>query len=607
MKRCIATLLTAAMVLSLAGCNKDDNNETRTSRESHTTTTEDTDTTESDYTEPTETESSTTETSESEESTTESETTASETETSETKDTDATSSESETSASSDTTPSETSSGDPDKLPAFSHDLKQVKLTPQKSDRAYAEPYSYETSSILRLREHLESCLPADQTHDKLIEKMEEIFTDVKLRNDKLYDKAISAFPDMAKNTTDDNYWENCFQSIQSYVHVARSDSKILSFSISEYVGLNDQETNTFSYYNFDPNTGEPILLSDIVTDEQAFIEAILSYRFDPDSSGYSESQEDYNNALQMLCDNLRNGTDKDVPFLVYQNTILVEVVAPSAGEPTSFSCTLPALKLGNCVDLSYFTSTPEYYSLRDDSDGKFYWDFDEDGSVDEIEVMNVSSNYDLELRITYNGKEMDVADSVHYADLPDDVVWCIIAHTDSGYYLYVEVSEENPVDSTLIYKIENGKITFVAATGEFDSYPYDPEEAVIMYRSDLLGTGSSSHACTLIGSNGSPRDTSAFFDKSAIAVVTQDMIVGKFDSNGTPTGETVNVPKGTAVQFFGVDMSTCVAYFTTLHLDESENEEFQMMATKYDHDYDYEITFDGVSSYKLFMGPGYAD
>ncbi|MBO4473720.1 MAG: hypothetical protein J5750_02275 [Clostridiales bacterium] len=575
MKRTIAVLLSMTMVLALAGCSKEEET-TKKKKSKKTTKTEDTE--DPDDTDPSE----------------------STDETDPTDDTDPTDT-SETADSS--TSGTTSSGDPYNmdLPKLTHDLQFLTFKNDPVKHNYGELAS--NDEIYQAMYSLDVYSVEDAGYTALNDYLDQVNSGYESRLAGLYENSLDTLSEHVADADPDAYWGETLYTYSLY-RIYRTDSKVCSFYTADYASSSDTEDSSIVYHNLDSKTAEVLTFDDIVFDRSAFAEVLSEYILPSDPDDYSERIEERNSTLTALIEMVKNGSD--ISFLMTQNTIILFLEGPSAGEVMTYSFSIPVLHLGGCVDLSYFTSTAEYYCLTADDNDEIYWDFDEDGSLDIVTVTELLDGYDFDLEISYNGNISPMGASNSDIDYAYGISWVCMVHTDSGYYLYVELMVEDPVNRTLIYHLNNGAFEYVNYTSEIAAIPYDPANMRILACSELVGTGSYSVECTLIGSNGVPQPTSSFYAKSAVVATVKDMTLGIFDNNGNPTGDSITLPAGTVVQFTGIDTEKKLAYFRTLNKDESENREFQMII--YEKDYGgYDIYFDGESAYDLFVGEHYYD
>ena len=586
MKRAIAVLLSMAMVLSLMGCTSKETEKAKKSKKTKKTKTEETD--DPDDTDPSE----------------------STDETDPTEDTDPTDTDpSDTSETSDPADSSTSgtssSGNPFNMdiPALSHDLTLLTFTGNSVDHTYAELAENEEIYMVDYGRNVRYV--EDDGYDALNDYLYQLDTETASQMDGLYEAGLDALDEIVKNADSNAYWGERLYTY-TIVRPYRTDSKVCSFYTNTYTNLTDTNTDMYSFHNLISATAEEMGFDDIVFDRGAFTEVLSEYILFQDPNGPSESIEDRNAALTSLIENIKDGSE--ISFLMTQNTIILFQEGSSAGAPTLYSFSFPVLHLGGCVDLSYFTSTAEYFYLNTDANNEIYWDFDEDGSLDIVTVTDTSDSYSFDFEISYNGNICPKGD-IDFLDLDFvyAVSWVTMVHTDSGYYLYVELSVEDPVNTTLVYHLNNGSFDYVGSTGKIGEVPYNPNCVKIFSRSELLGTGQFIITSTLIGNNGIPKTTSAFYERSAVVATKMDMNLGIFDGNGNPTGDSIKIPAGTVVELFGVDTEHGLAYFSTLNRDESENKEFQMIVYKEDSFDDYYIYFDGYREYDLFVGQHYYD
>ena len=582
MKRCISILLTSAMILSLMGCAKE-TEETKKKKKKKTTTTEVTeteapDTSETDDTSETEDSSETEDTSETE-APTETEESSSETE-----DSSATSSSGNT-------------VDPSSV-KLTHDLELLTLIEDSESHAYAEASDPDTP-VFMISSYCNSFEIANPGYAELKKEIGQQFESNIRDTKEAYNTLLDSFSDNKANAAPDDYFAKD-QSISTTTEIMRSDSKVFSYERSVYTWLAKEGYSfTSTCYNYDPNTGDLIELKDIITDKAAFADAVMAYcpKDDP------QIQEEVD-TIKAMADTIRNGSF-EVEFLIYQNSILLKKTGGEEGYEQTYNCAVSVMELGNCVDLSYFTSTPRDYALMSDYSNGFTWDFDGDGKLDRLEFEG--TGWGSTLKATYNGTTTELGNLESDLDGYDSVVSIYMISIDDNYFVYLSCSTEDPTLHTLVLRLNNGKLEKTGTFSQFSDYPYNPNNLGVDIRGDLLGTGIFEKECYLSSDNGLPLEYTSFYEKEGIGATKRKMTLGLFDEDGNPTGKSITIPANTCVKLIGIDLEKELAYFVTLNKDESKNQEFQMVIRK-DPDFEYfDVTFDGESSYELFYGCPYYD
>lgn len=562
MKRCIATLLTLGMILSLAGCTKE-SEETKKKKKKKKAT--------------------------------------SDTEITETEETDETDTSDTTELTDDTTVPVTPSA-PAPI-SLSHDLTALQMDSDTLCRAYAAmTRDFSPNKFFQVDYQCDITNVSTPGYEALTKQVATLYENVEGNCNQKFDEWEYAFPDFMSSLTDE-YVNSVYNitMISSQTEITRADEKVLSLAIAEtYYGFCEDRTFNYTFFTFDSKTGNPLRFDDIVTDRALFSEMLMAYTITP--SKYSTTDE-YNEALSKLSQDIKDGSEPS--FFLYQNCIALALPAVT---DNSTLCIVSALDLGSCVDLSYFTQTPTYYSLILDSNNHFTWDFDEDGAVDTIELMdNGRDTYSLDLAITYNGSPMEIVGD-YKEDLfdPYSFEYACMSEINGSYYLYIEIFEEDPVNPNLIFKMEDGKFVFIGTTSEFDKYPYDPQEVRINTRSDLLGTDHKTQYCSLIMNAGTPTPLYDFFYKFGVASTTKRMTLVALDEDYNVTDETLDIPAGTAVRLIGVAPDRQYAVFTTLDMNEKENRLFKMLV--YPDGYgDFDVAYDLMGQHELFEGMMFAD
>ncbi|MBR2751393.1 MAG: hypothetical protein IKD90_09695 [Clostridiales bacterium] len=602
MKRSIAAILSLSIVLGLAGC-KNKGDETRTERSTRTKKTEITETEDTESSEePTETESET-EPSESSETseTTESETSV-ESDTSETSDSSESSESSKESESSETSDTSAPTPTPASIPkiTFSNNLKSLDLKRSNRIRAYSElcPSAGE-NSMAELKEELEFYQIGSSDFSKLTTVTDAIFDGRARRMDSYYDQALATFHDDVQGLTSDEFWDYRTRMFQTHTRVARADSQIYSFELTD--GVSDSYST--QYFNLDSSTGDSIKLDDVVLDRATMAKIVETL---PIGEGYEK--ENLQLAYASIADALSN--NKEVDFLLYPNAIQFAYTIRVYDYDQTYFCTIPTVLLGGVVDLKYFGATTKNYSLVFGSNNTCVWDFDGDSTPDVLSI-NCGDDNSKTIDFMFNNTASSITkENKIYSD--NGFYPLYVSVTDNGTFIYVGCSNEDPVDGCLVFCLRaDEKIEFIDECEIFDSIPYDPSNCRITPRCDLLGTGHMTVNASILGNNGIPKPIDPFYEKSGVGVTVKEMKLAGYSEEGPLAGDTVTIPKGTSVRMIGIDSANEMALFTTLNENESENVMFYMACWKehydYSDEYDFSIHYDGDSAYQLFVGPMYAD
>ena len=618
MKRSIAAILSLAVVMGMCGCTSKNTDETRTERTTKKTTAtsepDDTDTTDTEETETSdsETEETTTETDETTKTTTKAESSEtsdpSESETSETSDTSETSETSETkdtkaSDTSDTTATTTAPKDYKKF-TVSHDLEHLNVTHEKYYKGLGElvPAAGDKMAYAKLEQSLYSFYGFG--YDTLKNLMESIYDGRASMLSYKYDEKASVFHDTNKNLDNDNFYDKGTYSAYSRMYISRADSQIFSCSFVD--NFDDDSGISHTYLNFDSNTAKDITFSDVVTDKKMFTTALSDYirPTDGDDTWQNEQNKRFNAALQELIKEIDAGDD--VSFALYYNAIeLIGWNQDDASYPVSIMVSVAPLEA--CVNMDLFGATPKNYSLISDSNENFWWDFDEDGVADKISF--TANDSTLEFMFNNTPTSIEITTDL-YADDGYEA-YCLVSSAN-GKFLYIQGNMEDPTNEMLIFRLNGEKFEFVSESEDFTFFPFDPSNCEIANRCDIMGTGYMSITASITTNDGKPLPIDPFYFKDGIGITTKKMTLGKYHVDGPfATDETITIPKGTPVMLLGINSEYEMAVLITLNDDESKNEMFFMacfrdQTNQYD-DYDYEIHYDGESSYQLFTGPMYAD
>ena len=604
MKRNIAALLSLSVVLGLAGCTPKETRTERTTTKEETT--EPVESTSESETTGTETSESTSETaSEStSESTTETEETTTESETSDTSDTSETSKESET--------SETSEAPkPAKEFKVAHDLSRPKLNRETHNIGVAGIAPKTDDLMASLSEHMTYYTFMDPGYDSMRNLLDSLYDGRTTMLDYKYNEKLKTFSDDLKNFTSENIWADGRTSFGSDFSFTRADSQVFSICIKDRIPTDEEEITPYyseTYLNYNAKDASEIHLSDIITDGKAFASAIKSkYTRQPVGTDWEDKlNERRNNGLAQIASDIEKG--EEIPFLLYHNAIQFKYIQKFDTYATTYYYVFSVADLANCVNMDYFGNTEPYYTLTADSNGDLYWDFDEDGTPDKMSLTTTEKTLDFMLNNTPTS--IDITSDM-YAD--DGYILDLVMYTESGFYIYVTCENEDPVNAKLLFHLDGEKVSFVSEIEDFEEFPFDPGRCYFTSRSDIMGTGHITITGTCLGTKGKPTPSEDFYLKDGIGVTTTDMTLGKYNDNGPFAGDlqTIKIKKGTPVMLIGIDSASEMAVLSTLNTNPDENELFYMACWRDKSnrfsDYDYEIRYNGETSYQLFTGPMYAD
>ncbi|MBR5039652.1 MAG: hypothetical protein IKX68_00860 [Clostridiales bacterium] len=562
MKRAISLLLTSAMILSLVGCSKTEETKKKKKKTKKTTSTEITETEDP---------------------------------------------ETETDVPTDTDETDPTQGP--KIPAdltLHHDLEVLEFNHIIVRNDYAEMTDKFPNELFWVCSHCDQYQIATPGYDALSAFLDDLTEEMTDDSDEHYSSYLSQFDGYIATATEDDVWLYTDHYRHNQLSILRADEKVLSF----YRTITTRDTGYFSdheHYVLDSKTGKLLELGDIITDFNAFADAVEAY----------ESNHFYaytpSGLFSTMADHLRKGELDQLEFCVNQNCILIFMdYEDFDGETSEYVCYVSALAHTDCIDPEYFINTPENYTLTPDSANEIYWDFDEDGNIDKF-VIDYDENYttgyvtDYNIEISINGEAYAVGDYHEDSEGCYELGDIFLMSVNGEYRLYIEGYVDDPTNPYFLFNMNGKSFDYIGYLDQIDWYPYDPGNVGIQIRGEILGTGSYTKPSTLCTDNGLPLTTDSFFYKTGVGITTKKMQLGLFTEDGQPTGESITVPAGTPVRLEGIDTDKGLAYFTTLHRDASQNESFQMVLTV-DPDYEYyDVKFDGEGNFELFTGSHYYD
>ncbi len=566
MKRAISLLLTSAMILSLAGCSKTEETTKKKKKTKKTTSSEITETEDP------------------------------ETETEEPTDTDNT----------ETDPDPTAGPKMPDTISLRHDLEVLQFNHNIVRNNYAEMTDKFPYELFRASSYCDQFQLASPGYDSLASFLDDLAQEMKDDSDAYYEQYLSQFDTYIDTATEDDVWLYTDHGRSNQLSIYRADEKVLSFS-RDIATRDTGYRNDYEHYNLDPKTGKLLELSEIVTDFNAFADAVEAYETNH-FYAYTPS-----GLFLTMADHLRKGELDQLEFCLNQNCLILYMdYEDFDGYIAEYACYVSALAHTDCIDPDYFINTPENYTLLPDSANEIYWDFDEDGSIDKF-VFDYDADFTTGYYVDFT-PTISVNDEPYaIGDFKEDLEGCydlgnmFLMSVNGGYCLYIEGRIEGPTDPYFFFRMNGKSFDYVGYIDEIGWYPYDPDNISILIRGDLLGTGAFSKPTSLCTANGIPVNNGSFFFKGGLGLTAEKMKLGLFTEDGQPTGDSITIAAGTPVRLDGIDIDKGLAYFTTLHRDASENESFQMVLTC-DPDYEYyDVIFNGEDGFKLFTGSDYYD
>ncbi|MBR5041322.1 MAG: hypothetical protein IKX68_09390 [Clostridiales bacterium] len=563
MKRLIAVLLSASMVLALAGCGKKDEKETKKTKK--TKATEVTEETE----DPFETESE----SESE-------------------------SESDTQTESDTDPS-ISSGDGHRIatpkdypisPDFviSHDAENVYYSRVSHLSAYGEPYDNNgrTMACLMFKEIDSIRFEAEEqdTYSQLWNTLEAMFGQLDINYDELYEKLLPQFCDNIAQGKAKDY------TMKEKLTFFRADTEYFSFMIKQDYDC-DMENASIKTYNYATSDGREISFNDIVTDKQGFSDFFIEYISNGDYYDF-EIRQARDLAGNMLVD---DEFAFPVEFLLGYDGIYF-VYSENNVYPTIFK--IPAMYCADYIDMSYFGKTPETYTLSNDGYGRITWDIYEDGVLEEIHPEFITDEYDSIVGIDLVMDDL-MRVSVPDADLVegDQFMGMKLVKGNNTYYAYITMALEEDACNNYVFELTGSAgFEYVGKfTGSFTDTWYDPVQFVLTQYSEVFGTGIAGRDFSGV-KTAIPEPISDYYYKDAVVVAAKD-IPCKDQS-----GDDYTIPAGTVVLLFGYEADGNELEAMTLNKDATKN---KLVSIDYAID-GYTVLINGENQDDVFDGIRYA-
>lgn len=348
-------------------------------------------------------------------------------------------------------------------------------------------------------------------------------------------------------------------SIKDTVFVRRADSNVLSllYRCYDYYGGNH---GSHYYYteNIDPLTGDEVELSDVVTDPSALPNLLkdcllrdygtnVFFNNDTLSTYFSENLDD----LAWVLDY------QGLTFYFYP----YEIAGYAAG---SFSVSISFAEYPELFTEKY-QKIPDSYAVELVEYDPYYYDLDQDGSMDKIQFYGNWSSYgDTKDKHVISVNDQEIEFDAWSFELDGKFI-----HTaDGGSYLYIQDVSENDCRSITVYDLSNDNVQRVDSitkgwySEEYDKENYEYREQILTdleqfklaTRTDVLSTVDS-YKNYRVGQNGMPETEDEWYviGRELIFTAKKDIVVDKVDEKTGEIGGTATIKAGKPVVYYRVN------------------------------------------------------
>ena len=371
---------------------------------------------------------------------------------------------------------------------------------------------YLDDELLVLQAHCQAPLVCDEGYSELKDALHEFALSEKADMEEFMGNVNDSLAEYAPDESETLPWY-----YEADVSVKRADREILSFITTDYSYLGGAHPNTgIKGYAYDVKTGEALQLKDIVTDYDAFCEAVYTALDGHENregffDEYRETAEEILNsdgefalgwyltsdALKILFNEYDLG-----PYALGQ----VEVTLAYADYPELLKADYRTELYGSCTKLDTYRE----------------YDLDRGGDtlqklrVDAETIWDEEYNYSNGTTISvYYGEDLENTEpAVITAD--DALNACYLMETPDGrMFLYVDTSEANDYHNLQVFDIntpsDGARELGTAEAGALYAYtPTDPMHFAVEERIYLFGTYSGYTECS-VGEYGMPESEDGIY------------------------------------------------------------------------------------------------
>ena len=393
----------------------------------------------------------------------------------------------------------------------------------------------------------------DNGYVQLQENIEDYMNQRLTSYQKLYEQNIDA---VEHDAADGNYY---YITEESLIKMFRADSLVLSFEYQYYYYYGGAHGQYGLYgLNYNPITGEMITFSDITADTDKMYDTVIDALANSPYADYlDEDYEDtvYDYFYDYGLDNNFAITYDGIHLFFNPYELapfaagLIEVYIPYEGNE-------------DCFEYDYWTTAPSNrfipFTLDYDNTDlygasyKLDYDFDFDGTVDEMAVFFNEEDGAAELKFSMNG-EVSTFDDFYGYDLA-----AFLVIKDGKSYIMLNVLSDNDYRVSYVCRIQDNKITEYFVNDGVASYFVNPDRFIVKTRLYCIGTNSAYCYAGI-------EDDLVFHVDPKYYTLTNDKYFDTVvDISGTNfmTGEAVVIPAGSKIRYDGTDYETYALFET---------------------------------------------
>lgn len=385
----------------------------------------------------------------------------------------------------------------------------------------------------------------------------------------------------AAGDLENSYYEN---QCEAETDVYRDDSYIFSFKVSvpsDLTGNNDG-CYTHTYWT---ETGEEILLSDIVTNDYILTARIVSL-------GMKYNIPDEN--ITRMKDSVSDGTADFA--LTYDGLVLFDEY---------YNLKLPFDLIEEGVDSKYFGHAPEIYFLDFNLDGSLKWDMNGDGTPEDIYLEPKFENPNDSILVTsvviHVGDEAcEVKEGIWGEFYPQYGSFYLMKTPDNSF-IYMSVGIDEGIEE-VCYRYDNDTWTYI---GSFESnayeHPYDPSSVKLWSYIGNIGTNYMYSYYDMVLGNGMPEPKGdPLYSDGYYLVTDTDLTFTMYNfTNGTSEDWKATARSTIQVLFFDYDSNLLFVYVYSRQTGEYV---FCSIEMKQDNGW----TVQGIPVDEAFLGVHYA-